>query len=378
MKLNTLLEYLLREASESEVPEEYAGKPPLGQYLFAIQRTDTPEPKEENTTLESDLLTKLKYFYNSGGSKESEKAIKQLLNLKNQGLYTKLLKPPSGLAYRFVGGLTPEQASKLYLNNLPVEDITSEPGVAFYAEPIGVVKDPAWKSTHQVSKSKLSSWTIDPQSPQFGAFAISGPGYVSVVLVADIDSNSNNFIMNPEQLKKTINPKVEDTLPIDTIIAEQEVIGYGPINCLEAAAIYIKPRHSITYDELDMIRRGLPPNGPILPPDKAPSKGTYIKPTVYKNTLKYINDTISKWNNLLTPKDIKDILSSPHYTLLTKCANEGYTCDGTTDNYFRIEYTPTAIINRITGCLMKSDKNKLSGDKIQNHLISALNLKMKK
>ena len=61
MKLNTLLEYLLREASESEVPEEYAGKPPLGQYLFAIQRTDTPEPKEENTTLESDLLTKLKW-----------------------------------------------------------------------------------------------------------------------------------------------------------------------------------------------------------------------------------------------------------------------------------------------------------------------------
>lgn len=363
MNLNTLLEYLLKEAAlKPEAPKDA----PLGRYLFAPQRKDTPTPKEQNTGGEDALLTSLERFYSSGGSKETETTLKQLLNLKNQDQYLKLLKPPSGLAYRFVGNLTPEQASKQYLNNLPVEDIISEPNVAFYVEPIGIVKDPAYKSTYQLSKSKLSSWTIAPTKPVFASFAYSKPGGVSVVLVADIDSN--NFIMNPKQLAKNISSNL---LPLDIIKKEQEIIGYGPINCLEAAAIYIG-QPIMFHTEQDKIYNKVPPELDLV----LSQKKTIIKPAVFKKTFDYINALLTKYKDKMSPRDYLNILKDQDYRLLTKYAKEGLIVDGSFSQTYNVSMIGENCVFSIIQAVIRN--NSIHDGNIQEKLLKALNLKIKK
>ena len=245
MKLNILLKYLLKEAtswSDTHIRTDGTGpeapkNSSLGQYLFAPERFDTPEPQEPNTDLENTLLKDLGRFYNGGGDPSLDKSLVKLLKFSKQGKYSKLLKPPSGLAYRFVGNIKPEEASSLFLNDLPVKEIVSKPNQAFYVSPVGIIENPSAKSSMGKLNTKMSSWTIDPTLPRMAGFASSGPGHVSVVLVANIQSN--NFFMNPENLSKSLANGIGISLPKSTIEDELEVIGYGPINVLEAAAIYI-------------------------------------------------------------------------------------------------------------------------------------------
>jgi len=233
MKLNTLLEYL--SLREEDLAPEAPKNSSLGQYLFAPERNDTPEPKEENTGAEQELLRVLNFFYNNGGNAKCDRTLVKLLKLSKQGKYSKLLKPPSGLAYRFIGNLTPEQASKWYLNDFPVKEIISKPGKAFRVSPVGIVSNPAAKSSMGKLNTKLSSWTIDPTLRRMKGFLDTLQAHVGLVLVADI--RSNNFFMNPENLIDTLDD--DKALPRYMLEDEQEVIGYGPINCLEAAAIYV-------------------------------------------------------------------------------------------------------------------------------------------
>lgn len=294
--------------------------------------------------------------------------MRQLLDLKNQGRYLKLLKPPSGLAYRFVGGLTPKEASERYLNRLPVKDIISEPGVAFYAEPIGVVEDPAFKSTY-MPKSKLSSWTIAPTKPEFGNFAISNPGKVSVVLVADIDSN--NFIMNPKQLEKNLSNKFY-ALPINTIITEQEVIAYGPVDCLEAAAIFVgKP--VLSYDERDRIYQSIPPV--IFNTNR---QGALIKPAAFSQALDYVNALLNKYKDKMSSKAYSNFIKKDvHYRLLSKYAKEGIVCDGTYGQKYQAIGLGRSCVSTITQAVL-INTSLLYGEDIQKQLLKALNLKIKK
>jgi len=230
MRLNFLLKYLLKEVNlKPEAPKDA----PLGQYLFAPERSDTPTPKEPNTELEDMLLANLGSHYSGGSDADSvEYGVLKLLDLKNKGWYQKLLKPPSGLAYRFISGLSPKEASTLFLNNLPTKDVTAEPNKAFYVSNIGIIERPSIVSTVRTEKTLVSSWTIKPTAPNFDDFIFCGNKSVIVLLVADIESN--NFIMNPKNLVKA---KL-NVSRLDRIENEQEVIAIGPVNVLEAAVTY--------------------------------------------------------------------------------------------------------------------------------------------
>lgn len=287
MNLNTLLEYLLKEATLApEAPKDA----PLGQYLFAPERSDTPEPKEPNTSLENTLKQRLTQHYTgSGNSKDIEKSISTLINLKNKGMYQKLLNPPSGLAYRFIPNLTPEEASTLFLNNLPVKDITAEPNKAFYVSNIGIIKNPSIRSTVRIGKSLLSSWTVKPTSPNFDDFIYTQNHTVVVLLVADI--SSNNFIMNP----KTLGKVAVGLHRRDLIEQEQEVIAYGPVNVLEAAAIYKSERANSSYNLIA----------------NAPYSGfqTFSEPTKaeeFKEPMEYVNDRLRSTEKNLPRRELKE------------------------------------------------------------------------
>lgn len=365
MKLNTLLEYLLKEAIRPEAPEDA----PLGRYLFAPQRIDTPEPKEPNTDEEENLLRKLASFYNADhAGKNIDSPMKKLFDLQNT--YPKLLKPAPGLAYRFIGGMKPEEASVLYLNNLPVEEIIAEPNKAFYVEPIGMVKNPAAKTTMSgMKKTKLSSWTAAPTSPNFSSFAKSYSGQVSVVIVADIASNS--FFMNPKNLSKT----VVSGLPASLIDREKEVIGYGPINVLEAAAIYIGDS-TFGYE----VRGDLFGNTPEIPMPYYPPKGAIFKPEVFKPAFDYVENTVSTWEKKVPRKFAKKMREFRPYLLLKQCATNGFVSDGTSATYHSAAAASDAIylITELIIEAIGAEDMDGNGDNTQAALLKALSLKIKK
>lgn len=230
MKLNTLLKYLCEEPEPEDAP--------LGQYLFAPERKDTPKPKEPNTDLENEIQKALSDHYNGGGeASRTEAGVMALFDMKERGLYLNLLEPPSGLAYRFMKNVSPEKAILNFLPGLTVAEITSSPNKAFYVPDVGIVKKPNASSTVLRGGEHLSSWTIEPTWNTFSSFLTTIRGLVSIVLVADIQSN--DFVMNPVNLTKAL--QYDTKMPFDLIDREQEVIARGPVNVIGAAYYYASP-----------------------------------------------------------------------------------------------------------------------------------------
>ena len=232
MKLNTLLEFLLREAPAK--PEAPKGAQ-LGQYLFAPQRKDTPEPKEPNTDLENEIQRALSDHYGGGGEAgRTEAGVLKLFDMKKRGLYSKLLDPPPGLAYRFMKNITPEKVSTAFFPMLSVEEITSSPNKAFYVPDVGIVAKPNASTTVSRGAENLSSWTVEPDLRAFESFLQTIRDLCSIVLVADIQSN--DFIMNPKEFSKSLS--YDSDMPVAMIGREQEVIAYGPVNVICGAVFY--------------------------------------------------------------------------------------------------------------------------------------------
>jgi hypothetical protein len=116
-------------------------------------------------------------------------------------MYQKLLKPPAGLVYRFISNVNPKEASKLFLNNLPVKDIISVPNKAFYVSPIGIVNRPGSSTSMNKKNSNISSWTMTPKMPEFEEFAgMKNFKTLSILLVARTEGN--NFFINPKEMSK--------------------------------------------------------------------------------------------------------------------------------------------------------------------------------
>ena len=248
MKLNALLKFLtevsldpagdtgrafmakkrLEKTARPEAPKDA----PLGQYLFAPIRDDVPN--EPNTNLENQIQNDLtRHYAGTGNPGNIEKSLVQLFDFEKKGMYKKLLEPPAGLVYRYISNIKPEVASALFLNDLPVEQITEEPNKAFYVSPIGIVEQPSAASSVKRGKTNLSSWTTSPRNSAFSNFTETSSGRVAVLMVADV--KSNNFVLNPENMSQ-----FAKSLSMYTIEDEQEVIAYGPVNVVEASAIYIK------------------------------------------------------------------------------------------------------------------------------------------
>jgi hypothetical protein len=319
MKLNVLLEYLLRESeSETEAPKGS----PLGQYLFAQDRKDVPYeqnetgPTEENPKAidENELEAQLFNHYKGAGDAGSvEKGLKTLKKLEQKGLYTKLLRPPAGLAYRFIGNVTPEQASRDFLH-LSVEDITSEPNKAFYVSEIGTVKRPSAVSTVERGKTSISSWTVDPSATQFDEFLGTEDRKVAILLVADIASN--NFLLNPQNIS---NSQADLDGENGSIIgSEQEVLAIGPVNVLEASAIYKLVEAHPAKERMDLIH-----DIPYIA--IRPDPMTKLTPAInFIPILKYVDDAIFVYENELSPQDVAKIKNKVAYKLLTHLATNGF------------------------------------------------------
>lgn len=235
MKLNDLLKYLT-EASISS-PDAPEGSP-LGQYLFAPERKDTPKPKEINTDLENEIQQALSDHYSGGGEAEkTEAGVMALFDMKERGLYSKFLEPPSGLAYRFMKCISPEKVSGVFLTGLTVEELTANPGKAIYVPDVGIVSKPNASSSIPRGGEHLSSWTIEPDLSAFSSFLHTVRDLISIVLVADIQSN--DFVMNPAELSKALS--YDTIMPVELIGREREVIAKGPVNVIGAAYYYADP-----------------------------------------------------------------------------------------------------------------------------------------
>jgi hypothetical protein len=343
MKLPTLINYLLSEAkAPSKVPAKPIkkapdsgatdvpkGKPaPYGKFLFGKQRVDgTPgteyDAREQNTPEEDEIFSNLIGHY--GGPENTgtdpEDIVQSILNLKAvKNSYPKLLVPPSGKAYRFVKDLRPEEASEWYLGGLPIEKIVSQPNKAFYVSNPVTVNRPARSSTTNPN-SIISSWTINPNSGHFSDFAshFNDRDSVTLLLVADI--GSNDFIMNPDNLTKTM----PHGFISQAMQKEHEVIAYGPVKTIGATIFYIA--NAPTALEL-----------PRSIVEDAPSLGikSFSKPlssTVFIKSIKYIDSILQKSSKVMVSigvkieNGVKELKERPLYEFLFHCSQNGFDFD---------------------------------------------------
>jgi hypothetical protein len=364
MKLNTLLEYLLREESEPAASEDA----PLGKYLFAPSRNDVPD--EENTKLENEIESDLISHYGGNGHIGGiEQSLKTLKQLEKDGLYTKLLSPPAGLAYRYVSGLTPEEASSMYLNGYPIEDITSTPNKPFYVSDIGVIKNPGAKSSVARGNTSVSSWTIEPSALAFSGFVSAKNESVSILLVADI--GSNKFLMNPEAIISSAPGLLKKSAEIRH---ELEVVAIGSVNVIGASAIYIKSS-PITKQEADDIRAGLPKlNLPSFPEEGKP----YEAPReLFVPALKYIFGIMNKYREYIGDVNYMWLLQhDPHYLNLKHYAEKGVKVSRIEDfTGLASRYSEHLVGDALSGVIFSienSNKTKIFTDKIQHDLLFAL------
>jgi hypothetical protein len=305
-------------------------------------------------------------------------------------MYRKLLTPPSGLVYRFVGHLSPREASKLFLNDLPTKEIVSEPNKAFYVSPIGKIERPAASSTISSGKTNVSSWTTSPTMPDFGEFSASYDGEVSILLVAK--TQGNNFVLNPKQMEKLQNPMLSGDpgfgLEIDTdmIEAEQEVIGFGPIDVLEASFIYVGSKDY--YSEMSPLRARVPKT---LSRAKLKALASGMVPAeAFGPVLDYVNQVITSYAKSLTKQGAEEVKASYPYRLLLAGSSKGMSLTVPGNNFGQWAKTPESrfdtveraglgVISEITEFLNSGIEDKeMSESEIQVKLVHALSLKMKK
>lgn len=372
MKLNSLLKYL-NEVAPAEAPKGA----PLGQYLFAPNRKGVPP--EKNTPLETKIFNSLASHYEGEGSVKSiDKNLATLLALKNKGMYQKLLKPPEGLVYRFISDISPEEASALFLNNLPVEEIISVPNKAFYASPIGVIERPSKSSTVARGKTSVSSWTTEPTSQYFSTFAYSENGKVSILLVAK--TQGNNFFIDPKEMSKLSaeqdnvsdrNDKDDNLFILNarTIQLEQEVIGYGPIDVLEASFIYFGA--GIDYK----VEMALMNNIPTLAKEYKSSK--QLPSEAFKPLLVYCDSVLAKYATELPAKSIDKLRNSSDYkTILKYATSKGLV---PANRFIDASEHATELMDYLIGYIDNAySASSIIRDTSQTELLKALNLKIKR
>lgn len=229
--LRRLVRSLLREALTDDSgplppPDEpnVAPDEAMGQYLMPAGRVDSSywrHDMEADTDLELKLRQALAYHYRSNDDWRLQDIWSQLVDLKNQGLYSSVLMPPSGAAYR-VMSMDADRAA-LFLGETP-EDIASIP----HGEAELAPDPPPFKP-----RNVIASWTMDPTSL---AGSLGAEGFintrdfdVTILLVAD--TNAGEFLMNHESLSQgwMVGQEYE---------AEREVLSGGTVPLLTAAWVW--------------------------------------------------------------------------------------------------------------------------------------------
>jgi hypothetical protein len=226
MKLETIVEQLVKqelrailsEKSEPEAPKNAE----FGEYLFGDRRRDAPAKDESNTKKEWDFDQALYSHIVNNYSSPLVKIIPKLVQLKNQGKYSKYLEPPPGLVYRFVSDLSPERAALML--GIELSELKKHRDTVTSTEDI----------PHSYTPRKhIASWTTNPEKLKNSEFAQSPyEGKVVVLLVADT-STSGEFLLNPTNLKKVVDDNSKRFLN-----KENEVISAGEVQIVRASFLY--------------------------------------------------------------------------------------------------------------------------------------------
>ena len=221
--LRQLVRGILLEVGNVPPPDEPGVAPDeaLGQYAFPDDRhgTEYDEVDEEDTSLETRFFTALTRHYEDNNDGPLRDIWPEVIELNQQGLYPKLLRPPSGNVYRLMT-VEPDRAA-LFMG-VPEAKIRARPGIARPAS-----NPPSFKP-----RGFLSSWTLDPEvmvENTGHTFVDEKPGECTLLLVAD--TADGEFLMNPKGFASgwALGNNYRD---------EQEVIGGGEIPLTAAAWIW--------------------------------------------------------------------------------------------------------------------------------------------
>jgi len=248
------------------------------------------------------------------------------------------------------------------------------------------VKNPSASSTVARGKTKISSWTTTPEGPHFSAFTDGTPGTVSILLVAE--TQGNNFFLNPGNVTNALFP----FRGLSMIRNEQEVIGYGPINVIEASFLYVGS--AITFQEEETLYQEVPKT---IPKKYVPGQD-FIEADKIKPVFKYIDNVLKKYQRAIQSIEFQYLKRRTEYLLLKQGSNEGidltknagfpnymFGMRGGQDVFARIEAqkserlwylsddAPRDIINDIVGHV----KNNPDRETIQAKLLAALDLQIR-
>lgn len=163
----------------------------FGKVLFAPDRKDIAPPAEPNTRDEQEAWEAFKKHYIGGKDGDLVRALPDILAAKRKGLYREFLEVPSTYkyAYRLMSDMTvPLMQSALNIRVNP-------------SDRKGIVSGGKYVPR---ANTPVSSWTVEasvvPRLLQdFGSLYRKNAASYHVMLVAQIASNKDGFIINPDK-----------------------------------------------------------------------------------------------------------------------------------------------------------------------------------
>jgi hypothetical protein len=181
-------------------------------------------PPENNSQKEHQFLDGLGTWFGTsvpgeegGDSPWARMVVSEIIPAIKQGKYPEL-KPPGAFVYRGMG-LRAANFQNL-VRGIKIEYDSS------FQEKVGYGKKgtlPAFRG-----ETAPSSWSLSKNTAVDFA-RLSGDKSIAVVFIADTRNPKNNFILNPKRITDTYPLKQGGPLNSQMITAEQEIIGFGPI-----------------------------------------------------------------------------------------------------------------------------------------------------
>jgi hypothetical protein len=240
--LKTYIRYAIDEAVEAK-PDGKRGI--FGRYMFADQRADVPEPKEPNTPEENDLVDAFqKHFH--GRPEKLQGWVDKLLSLRDE--YPSFLRPPARAKRAFRTLTVPENIMATIIGKKPTDEQ--------HDGEVHIVQGGTMPGNFK--GKTFFSWTLVPDifyglKKDWGSLFYTdwikrSVGQRGYVVFAAADVSSNDFLLNPDKMKKT-GLAGEFTYQV-------EVLSVGEVKLAEVAFFYFDedttPEH-----EAQLIRKAV-------------------------------------------------------------------------------------------------------------------------
>lgn len=178
------LRQLIRETLQPEAEKDDI----YGEYLFGEER---PDVFEEDTPEENDLAVAFANFFDGDIDAVGSKDIRSLVDLRKSGKYNAVLDVPQKFsrAYRIV-----EVDSATYPDLKLGEEKSSKRSISVFdkVSPLSL-----WQGR------AATSWTVDPKAVERFLFdPIYGKKDTILILICDLSSTRENFMMDPDKFLK--------------------------------------------------------------------------------------------------------------------------------------------------------------------------------